>query len=178
MIGGWKGCAAAAVAGALLVGPGAWVAQGWRYGAQIATLEASHAKVMDDQAQATVAAVEAARTEERRRTAAVEKARDEAQEKARIAADDAAGVRNELGRLRAHASALARSAIARDPSAADGGPSGAGAVDLLAYMFGRVSDRAAELAEVADHARIAGLTCERAYHAIRANAAQVSWDNY
>jgi len=58
---------------------------------------------------------------------------------------------------------LARTAAARDPAAANGSPSGAGAVDLLAYMLRRLSDRAAELAGVADRARIAGLTCERAY---------------
>ncbi|WP_276330478.1 DUF2514 family protein [Bordetella avium] len=34
---------------------------------------------------------------------------------------------------------------------------------LLAYMLGRVSDRAAELAAIADRARVAGLTCERIY---------------
>ncbi|RIQ49561.1 DUF2514 family protein [Bordetella avium] len=30
-------------------------------------------------------------------------------------------------------------------------------------MLGRVSDRAAELAAIADRARVAGLTCERIY---------------
>jgi hypothetical protein len=160
---GWKGYAAAAVVAAILVAACTWIIQGWRYTAQIATLEAGHAKAMDDLAQATVAAVEAARTEERRRTAAVEKARDEAQEEARAAAADADGVRTELGRLRRHANTLARAAVARDPAAADGGPPGASPVDLLAYMLSRVSDRAAELARVADRARIAGLTCERTY---------------
>ncbi|WP_414134455.1 DUF2514 family protein [Bordetella avium] len=43
------------------------------------------------------------------------------------------------------------------------GPSGAAGADLLAYMLGRVSDRAAELAAIADRARVAGLTCERIY---------------
>jgi len=62
---------------------------------------------------------------------------------------------------------LARAAVARDPAAADGSPAGAAAVDLLAYMLGRVSDRAAELASIADRARIAGLTCERAYASVR-----------
>jgi hypothetical protein len=41
------------------------------------------------------------------------------------------------------------------------------AVDLLAYMLGRVSDRAEELASVADRARIAGLMCEKAYDSVR-----------
>ncbi|WP_278484139.1 DUF2514 family protein [Achromobacter insolitus] len=112
-------------------------------------------------------AIEAARDEGRRRTAAMEKARDDAQKQTAAAAADAAGVRVELGRLRARANALAHAAAARDPAAADGSPAGADAVDLLAYMFGRVSDRPAELAGVADRARIAGLTCERAYTAVR-----------
>ncbi|SIT00144.1 lysis system i-spanin subunit Rz [Achromobacter sp. MFA1 R4] len=37
---GWKGYAAAALAGALLAGCAAWTAQGWRYGAQIANMRA------------------------------------------------------------------------------------------------------------------------------------------
>ncbi|MFU1932820.1 DUF2514 family protein, partial [Bordetella avium] len=57
----------------------------------------------------------------------------------------------------------ARAAADRDPAAADGGPPGAAGADLLAYMLGRVSDRAAELAAIADRARVAGLTCERIY---------------
>ena len=40
---GWKGYAAAALAGALLVGVAAWTAQGWRYGAQIAGMRADQA---------------------------------------------------------------------------------------------------------------------------------------
>lgn len=61
----------------------------------------------------------------------------------------------------------ARAAVSRDPAAADGSPSGAAAVDLLAYMLGRVSDRAEELAGVVDLADIAGLTGARAYDEAR-----------
>lgn len=50
---GWKGYAAAAFAGALLAGGGAWTAQGWRYGAQIAARRADEAdRVADAQRQA------------------------------------------------------------------------------------------------------------------------------
>ncbi|WP_420808869.1 DUF2514 family protein [Bordetella avium] len=45
----------------------------------------------------------------------------------------------------------------------NGGPPGAAGADLLAYMLGRVSDRAAELAAIADRARVAGLRCEWIY---------------
>ena len=117
---GWRGYAAAAFAGAAV----AWIAQGWRYGAEIAELQRQQAEENDAQAQATVAAVEAARTEERRRTAAVEKARDDATKQAAAAAAGAASARAELDGLRARADALARAAVARDPAAADGSPAG------------------------------------------------------
>lgn len=164
---GWKGYAAALAVGAIVAGGAAWKAQSWRYGAEIAGIERDHAKAWDDQAQATVTAVEAARTEERRRTAAVEEQRDVAKEQAAAAAGDAARARAERDGLRARANTLARAAVARDPAAADGSPAGAAAVDLLAYMLGRVSDRAEALAGIADRARIAGLTCERAYDEVR-----------
>ncbi|WP_230586937.1 DUF2514 family protein [Bordetella hinzii] len=164
---GWKGYAAAALAGGLALGSAAWTAQGWRKDAEISRQAAAFALERDGHAQATVAAIEAARVEENRRTAAVERERDDAQKRAAVATADAAGARSELGRLRARADALARAAADSDPSTAAGGPAGADAVDLLSYMLGRVSNRAAELAGVADRARNAGLTCERAYDASR-----------
>jgi len=160
---GWRGYAVAALAGGLLLGGGAWVARGWLGDARQAKVEVAHARELEAQAQATLDAVEAARKEGRRLTAAMEKARDDAQKSAADAAADAIGARAEHDRLRTRANSLAHAAVARDPSASDGSPAGADAVDLLAYMFGRVSDRAAELAGIADRARIAGLTCERAY---------------
>lgn len=164
---GWRGYAAAALAGALVAGAAAWTAQGWRADAKLARVEAAQARQRDEQAQAALAAVEAARTEERRRLAAMENARDDAQKQAAAAAADAAGARTERDRLRARADALARAAVRRDPTSASGGQTGGDAVDLLAYMLGRASDRAAELAEVADRARVAGLTCERIYDSLR-----------
>ncbi|MNK83452.1 hypothetical protein D3C87_1032670 [compost metagenome] len=164
---GWKGYAAAALIAALIAGGGAWKVRSWWADASEAKSAAAYAKDRDAQAQATVAAVEAARTEERRRTAAVEKVRDDAQKQAVAAAADAAGLRAERDGLRAHANALVSAAVAREPAAAIGSPAGGTAVDLLAYMLGRVSDRATELAGVADRARIAGLTCERIYASLR-----------
>ena len=162
---GWRGYAAAAIAGAAV----AWTVQGWRYGAEIAELQRQRAEENDAQAQATVAAVEAARTEGMRRMAAVEKARDDAQTLAAAAAADAAGARGERDRMRARANALASAAAGRDPSLADGGSAGAVAVDLLAYMLGRAIDRAEALAGVADRARIAGLMCERTYDSLKSD---------
>ncbi|WP_254603872.1 DUF2514 family protein [Achromobacter dolens] len=163
LLAGWKGYAVAAFAGGLALGVAAWTAQAWRYTAQLADMRAAHAQERDAQAQAAVAAVEAARSEERRRMAAMEKARDDAQKQAAAAAADAVGARDERDRLRARANTLARAAVTRDPALASGSPSGAAAVDLLAYMLGRAVDRAEALAGIADRARIAGLTCERAY---------------
>ncbi|WP_424624431.1 DUF2514 family protein [Achromobacter marplatensis] len=163
---GWKGYAVVGLVAAALASCAAWTAQGWRYTAQLADLRAAHAQERDAQAQATVAAVEAVRNEERRRMAAVEIARDDAQKQAVAAAADAAGARDERDRLRARTNALARAAAVRDPDAAGGSPAGASAVDLLAYMLGRVSERATELAEIADRARIAGLTCERLHESL------------
>ncbi|WP_334162820.1 DUF2514 family protein [Achromobacter insolitus] len=163
---GWRGYAAAALAGALAAGGAAWTAQGWRGDARLARAEAAHVQERDAQAHATMTAIEAARAEGRRRTAAMEKARDDAQKQAAAATADAADVRAELSRLRTRANALAHAAASRDPAAADGSPAGADAVGLLAYMLSRVSGRAEALAGIADRARIAGLTCERAYGAL------------
>lgn len=164
---GWRGYAAAAAAGALLVGGVAWTAQGWRYRAEIANIERDYATARDEQTQAAIAAVEAARTEERRRTDAVEKQRNEAQKMAAAAAGDAARARAERRGLLERADALVGAAAGLDPTLTDGSPAGVDAVDLLAHMLDRVSNRAAELAEIADRARIAGLTCERSYDQVR-----------
>ncbi|MGS1010140.1 DUF2514 family protein [Achromobacter anxifer] len=147
----------------MVAGAAAWTVQGWRGNAKLAEVEAAHASDRERLALATLVAVEDAREEERRRTVAVEKARDDAQKQAAVAAADAVGARTQLDRLRARADALARAAATRDPAAADGSPTGAGAIDLLVYMLGRAGERAEELARIADRARIAGLTCERSY---------------
>lgn len=164
---GWKGYAAVGLAVAALASTAAWTVQGWRADARAARIEAAWAAERETSALAIVAAVDAAREEERRRTAALEKVRDDATKQAAAAARDAAGARAERDGLRARANTLAGAAVARDPAAADGSPTGAAAVDLLAYMLSRVSDRAEELASIADSARIAGLTCERAYGGVR-----------
>ena len=50
---GWRGYAAAAVAGAVLVGGAAWTAQEWRYGAKVARMQADESgRVADAQRQA------------------------------------------------------------------------------------------------------------------------------
>jgi len=50
---GWRGYAAAALAGALVAGAAAWTVQGWRYGAQISNMRADEAgRVAEAQRQA------------------------------------------------------------------------------------------------------------------------------
>lgn len=97
----------------------------------------------------------------------MEKAREDATKQTAIAVADAARARAERRRLLERANALAGAAASRDATLTDGSSAGADAIDLLAYMLGRVSHRAEELAGIADRARIAGLTCERAYDRMR-----------
>ena len=53
-------------------------------------------------------------------------------------------------------------------STTDGSEATAGPINLLADLYRKSIDRNAELAAYADAARGAGLTCERAYEAVRA----------
>ncbi|KVE31069.1 DUF2514 family protein [Burkholderia sp. TSV86] len=109
-------------------------------------------------------AVTAARAEEQRRTAAQQeiaedaaKQRDRARADAARAADAADGLRKQVAVLveRARHSAVAAG------SAPTGDPIG-----VLADVLGSIDDRASELAEYADRARIAGQQCERDYGAL------------
>lgn len=80
---------------------------------------------------------------------------------ARRLAADAADARDTAGRVRNAAAAYAR-AWADAASAGGSAPAGA-ASDLLPELLARCAARAAELADLADRARLAGLSCERAY---------------
>ncbi|WP_162270310.1 DUF2514 family protein [Bordetella ansorpii] len=165
---GWRGYAAAAAIAALIAGAGAWTAQQWRWDARMARVERDQAEYRDQQAKATIAAVEAARDEEQRRTAAVERERNDAQQRAAAAAADADAATVASRRLRQRIDALVADAVARNSAVADGGPSAGAPIDMLAHVLGQAIDTAGELAEYADRARNAGLTCERAYDAVRA----------
>lgn len=165
---GWRGYVAAFLAGGLVLGAAGWAANGWRMGAQLADERTSHATVMEEHARAALDAVQAARTEEKRRVAALEGARDEWKKMAATNAAGAGRARAELARVLASANALVADAVRRDPALAGGGPPGAGPLDLLADVLGRAVTRSVQLAAVADSARAAGLTCERAYDAMQA----------
>lgn len=145
----------------------AWIAQEWRHGAKQSRLEAAHARLLEQQAQAVVASVQAARNEEQRRIAALEEQRDNFQRMATAARADAAGARADVAGVYQYIRQILADARGRDPALADGGPAAGSPLDMLAYMLGRAVDRATELAEYADSARIAGLTCERSYDHVR-----------
>ncbi|MBR8234265.1 MULTISPECIES: DUF2514 family protein [Burkholderia] len=87
------------------------------------------------------------------------KERDKARADAVAAGGAADGLRKQVAALIADA---------RRAGAATGSPATGGALDLLADLFGRADQRAGELAEYADRARIAGQQCERDYDALTA----------
>lgn len=114
-------------------------------------------------------AIEAARTEEKRRTADVQKVADETQqalEQARADADAAADAGRRLrAQLAAVASACSRGA--GNPSAASAGPPAQATSDLLADVQRRLDEATDRIARFADQAHAAGYACERASDAVR-----------
>jgi hypothetical protein len=56
---GWKGYAAAALAGALVTGLAAWTVQGWRYDAEIAGMERDQARADAQASRQTLADIQA-----------------------------------------------------------------------------------------------------------------------
>lgn len=111
-------------------------------------------------------AVAAARTEEQRRTAAQSEIANDANQQRTAALADAFAARAAAGSLQQRVDQLV--AAARHPAAAAGGPATGDALDLLANVLGQANQRAGELAEYADRARIAGQQCERDYDALTA----------
>lgn len=155
----WLPIAMVAVAAFLL----AWWLQGTRWEASKAKMARAHAEQVEQWAAAANEALQSARSEEQRRAAAVEDSRAKAISDLAASNADRDRYRSVAARLRRDIDSVYRDATSRDPSLAAGGPSGAATTGMLAYMLGRAIDRAEFLAGYADHARIAGLTCERAY---------------
>ncbi|VWB98748.1 DUF2514 family protein [Burkholderia lata] len=113
-------------------------------------------------------AATAARTEEQRRTAAQQEIANDANQQRTAALADAFAARAAAGSLQQRVDQLV--AVARHPAASAGSPAAGDALDLLADVLGRADQRASELAEYADRARIAGQQCERDYDALTAAA--------
>ncbi|HDR9026969.1 TPA: DUF2514 domain-containing protein [Burkholderia vietnamiensis] len=122
------------------------------------------ADMKSEAATAQAKAVEAARTEEQRRTAAQSEIANDANQQRTAALADAFAARAAAGSLQQRVDQLV--AAARHPTAATGSPAAGDALDLLADVLGRADQRAGELAEYADTARIAGQQCERDYDAL------------
>lgn len=111
-------------------------------------------------------AVDTARAEEQRRTAAQSEIANDANQQRTAALADAFAARAAAGSLQQRVDQLV--AAARNPTATTGSPAAGSALDLLADVLGRADQRAGDLAEYADRARIAGQQCERDYDALTA----------
>jgi hypothetical protein len=169
----WRTVGVVALMGVLAVAlfAAGWTANGWRKDAEIAGIEADRARERRDQALAQVKAVDDARIEEQRRTAAQTEIANVATKDAGTARADARAADAVADRLRQRVAELVAAARAAGYTAAAGTGSAAGdPVDVLSNMFSRLDRRAGELAGYADSARIAGQACERAYDALTGGA--------
>jgi len=165
----WRAVGAGVLAAALLAG--GWVVNGWRLGAQIEEMRADREKAAKSAAFDQVKAVDDARLEEQRRTAAQTEISNEAIQQAESARADARVADSMARELRARATALANASRgAGNSTAVGGGTPAAAATDLLADLFGRADARAGELAAALDASSGAGRACERSYNALDAAA--------
>lgn len=147
-----------AVAFALGAG-GGWKLASLHYGEQVATLERDHA-IASEAAQAQARERENAL---RRQLKEVERQADEKRKSLEAdlanARRAASGLRGELDKIRAES--------ARSGAGTTGECETARATaGVLAELLGELNEMAGVYAEAADRARLAGLTCERSYHAV------------
>lgn len=134
----------------------------------LAASQKTHSDYVASQMKAQAEAQRKAREEEERRRREHDEIAKEAAERIRQAQADAARAAAAAGKLRSHVAALARACGASaDPPTAAGSAPATGPGILLADLFGRIDDRAGQLAQYADAAREAGRACERAYEALR-----------
>jgi hypothetical protein len=161
-LGGWKGYAAAVLAGILLAGPAAWKVQSWRWNADVAGRERDAAQQLAD-------ATQLARRTEQARWAAREGVINDAKTQAAAATADADTARAAADKLRGQVAVLQRRA--RDTAAAGGSQTAGDPIGVLAVVLGELDDRAGTLARYADASRIAGLACERLYDGLRSKIA-------
>ncbi|MBY4946989.1 DUF2514 domain-containing protein [Cupriavidus respiraculi] len=111
---------------------------------------------------ATLAAVQAARLEEQRRTNEQARIANEAAKEREQARADARASAAAADRLRKRVAEL----VASNSAAPTGGASTDDPIGMLADVLTRADRRAELLAEYADAARIAGQACERAYDSL------------
>jgi len=128
----------------------------------------AHAETIGKLERAARVAVEAARTEETRRYAALQEIARETEQSLDLARADAAAAATAGERLRqrvAEVTAACRRP-AGDPGSTDAGPAADTTARVLADVQRRLDEATDRIARQADEARAAGLACERAYGAL------------
>lgn len=114
-----------------------------------------------------IEAVNAARAEEQRRTAAQVGIANAAKKDADAARADAVAAGSAADRLRMRVNELLAAARApKDPAAASGSATAGDTDTMLAELFRRADERAGSLATDLDASRIAGKACEAAYDSL------------
>lgn len=162
----WRAIGAGLLAIALFFA--GWVVNGWRKNAEIDRMKTEQSEERTRQALAQVKAVDEARIEEQRRTAAQTEIANVATKDAETARRDARAAGAASEQLRQRVAALVREyARPGDPASASGSAPAGDPIRMLADVLGRADRRAGILAEIADASRIAGLACERAYDSLR-----------
>ena len=155
-----------AVVLAALIGLGTW----WhlsRVSAAEKAVHAHYAIVLGEIREKTAAAVTAFRATETAWRTRIDKEAKDGQTRIDLARHDADGARTERDRLLADVARYRAAArAASNPGAPTAGPTTGDALDLFADLFSRADARAGELAEFADAAHAAGLTCERSFDAL------------
>ncbi|MGO4278191.1 DUF2514 family protein [Cupriavidus sp. RAF20_2] len=132
-----------------------------------AKYEAERTSLALGQARAQIKAVDDARLEEQRRTAAQTEIANAATRDAEIARKDALAAGAASEQLRQRIAAVVRDHGATGDTAATGSRTATGdPARMLAEVLDRADKRAGILAEYADAARIAGQACERAYDSL------------
>ena len=108
--------------------------------------------------------IEKAREETERRLVEKEKIANDAKAERELAQADARASNAVSDRLRERINSLARNS--NNPDTIDGSKATCATGILLAKLFDLADERAGELAEYADRARIAGQACERQYDSL------------
>ena len=130
-------------------------------------VHAHYAIVLGEIREKTAAAVTAFRATETAWRTRIDKEAKDGQDRIDLARHDATAARTERDRLRADVARYRTAARATQHSGAPtSGPTTGDALDLFADLFSRADARAGELAEFADAAHAAGITCERSYDAL------------
>ncbi|EYS89461.1 hypothetical protein CF68_32945 [Cupriavidus sp. SK-4] len=161
----WRAVGVGLLAAALLAA--GWVANGWRLGGEIEHMKTERERAAKSAALDQVKAVDAARLEEQRRTAAQTEVANAATKELEAARNDARSAGDAANRLRARvADLLAAGRAGQNPAAAGAGQTAFDPIGMLADVLERADRRAGILAEYADTARIAGQACERSYDAL------------